>query len=77
MSIQAQLDQYAVEKLPSINVLLLKSEEFESNQMQNLTIRMMLNASLPIEEMTKSQIKEFENSLIQKFLFHGWIKNDA
>tara|TARA_R110000787_G_scaffold7703_2_gene25996 strand:+ start:55 stop:276 length:222 start_codon:yes stop_codon:yes gene_type:complete len=73
MGIQAQLDQYAIEKLPAINVLLLKSEEFESNQMRTAAIRMM-NKSLPIEEMTKSQIKKFENSLIQKFLYHGWIK---
>ena len=73
MGIQTQLDQYAIEKLPAINALLLKSEQFESNQMRTAAIRMM-NKSLTIEEMTKSQIKKFENSLIQKFLYHGWIK---
>ena len=74
MGIQRILNQYAIEKLPVINALILKSGEFVANQMQNLTIRMMLNASLPIEEMTKSQIKKFEKSLMQKFLYHGWIK---
>lgn len=77
MSIQSQLDQHAIEKLPKIKTLILKSEGFVANQMRNSTIRMMLNASLPIEEMAPIQIKQFEKSLMQKFLYHGWIKKDA
>jgi len=77
MTIQAQLDQRAIDMLPRVNAAIKEAKPFEANQMRCSTIRNCCNASqnyrCAIAFMTKEELEEFENDLIDSFKFKNWI----
>ena len=66
MSLQAQLDNEALNLLPKIKSLITESNR---NEMIVLTIRECLNCTPPVSEMSESQKDNFQNRLIESFKY--------
>ena len=76
MSLQAHLNDEAIELLPKIKKIISESEKFEANQMYNETIRKCCNASSVygscLVDMSENTKEEFQNDLIDAFKHFGW-----
>lgn len=74
MSIQGKFNSDAIKMIPRVREHIIKADNFESNQMECLAIKEMLNLYTPLSEMNDSEISNFENELISTFKFYNWIK---
>lgn len=74
MSIQRMLIKESLKYIPKINELIRISYPLESIQMENLALRNIMNSPIPIDKMNDGQIESFQNTLIDKFKHHGWLK---
>jgi len=74
MSLQAQIDEWAINLLPRIKKLIRKAERFEANQMYCYALRKCANNNKALEEMNKKEIIIFQKSLVKAFKFNEWIK---
>ena len=73
MSLQSQLDNELFEFIPKIHDLIKKAQKFESDQMQNSALREAMNTKIPVCNMNKKQIDEFEEHLMIIFKLRGLI----
>lgn len=73
MSIQSKLDQQAFNLLPLIKEEISKAAEFEAHQMIHKTLYQVLNNSQALEDMSDSDLEEFQADLLEIFKFKGWI----
>lgn len=79
MSIQGQFDQEALDMLPKITNIIQRKGEFENvgsiqrNEIINRTLRDICNSNIALNDMTAEQIIEFENIIIKKFKYYGWL----
>ena len=76
-NIQARFNNEAIDMLPRVKKEILKATQFEANQMKCLTLAKCCNASqhyrCAIAFMTKEELKEFEQDLLDVFKFKNWI----
>jgi len=72
MNSQNNLDQLALDLLPTISDLIKKAPKFEANQMRCFTLREINNSIIPLNDMG-SLVDAFEGFLILSFEHKGWI----
>lgn len=73
MSVQEYFNRRAICLLDRVNAEIEKAEDFEANQMTNYAIRKINDAYKPIRIMTKTELKDFENDIIEDFKYKNWI----
>ena len=73
MSLQSNLNQNALEKLPKILSLIRKSDVFNKNQMICRTLTELQNSATSLDEMTHAQRNMFQLRLINVFKQNGWM----
>lgn len=74
MTIQSQLDKDALNKLPIISHAIENASTFEANQMRYVTLRECMNGHISLDEMSETQIRKFEQGLMERFKYNDWIR---
>jgi hypothetical protein len=74
MSIQAILNQDAINMLPAIKHTIENASIFEANQMTDKAIREINSSSKSIADMSSDEREVFSKALIEKFQYFEWIK---
>ena len=72
MSIQAILDEQAIERLPLIARVIKQAPPFEANQMRCYALKEINNNTLSLDEMSPNMLDAFEGYLTTMFSFKGW-----
>jgi hypothetical protein len=72
MSIKAFFDQQAIEMLPNVHELILKSNKFDHDQIIDYTLRAIMNTKIPLVDMCGYKVTQFENDLLATFKYKGW-----
>jgi hypothetical protein len=73
MSIQAQLDAQAINKLPKIKSIINNSDNFLANQIKRATIRAAIDSYVAIDSMSDKQLNQFQDGLVAAFKYKKWI----
>jgi len=76
MSIQAQLDNQAIDMLPKIKKAINSVNDFDSNQMRCYTIKCCLNTIPCLNDKTSDEIAEFQDGLLSHFIRQDWLDNN-
>lgn len=73
MSLQAQLDDEAIEQLTRVTALMIKADKRTRHNMASVALREILSSRIPLNEMTQKQKEVFENNIIESFEYRGLI----
>ncbi len=73
MSIQASLNADSINSVPKIKQVIANANSFEANQMEQKTLREMINSSKPVADMSSEELKQFQNDLLEVFKHYDWI----
>ncbi|MGO3422676.1 MAG: hypothetical protein ACTIMZ_09480 [Pseudoalteromonas distincta] len=73
MSIQAALNADSMNSVPKISEIIAKAESFEANQMEQSTLRAMMNSPVAIVDMDNEQLEKFQTDSIEYFKHMGWL----
>lgn len=73
MSIQAALNADSMNSVPKISEIIAKAESFEANQMEQSTLRAMMNSPVAIVDMDNEQLEKFQTDFIEYFKHMGWL----
>lgn len=73
MSIQAKLNENSMDYAPEIKKVIASASAFEANQMEQKTLREMMNSPKPIVDMNDKEIEQFQTDLLGVFRHYNWI----
>ncbi len=73
MSVQSILNNQAINKLTNVSKAISIVDSFERNQMYNYTLRQICNSNICLEDMTDTQLNNFDISLVEAFKYREWI----
>lgn len=76
MTLQAELNQQALDFLLDVSIIIDAAEPFEADQMRNRTLRAINMSKKPLEKMSICEIYEIQQMLIMSFRFHGWLAKE-
>ena len=77
MSVQATLNNSAIQELPKIQALIQLSEEFEANQMNYRAIASICNLPTPLCDISEQEKEVFQSDLINIFKHYDWIASSV
>lgn len=72
--VQSQFNNEALQSLTKVFELIENADGLERNQMAHVALREIMNSSVPIDSMSESQLDKFQNDLIERFEYNGWVK---
>lgn len=73
MSLQSQLNVQAINSLTKVKAFIASADQFERNQMINLTLQRFNSSFVPVSEMTTQQLSSFEEELLISFEYRDLI----
>ena len=73
MSAQAALNNDSMNCVPLIKDTIAKAESFEANQMEQSTLRAMMNSPVAIVDMDKEQLEKFQTDSVEYFKHMNWV----
>jgi len=73
MSIQAALNADSMNSVPKIKEVIANADSFEANQMEQKTLRAMMNSSKPVVDMNSEELDLFQTELLDVFKHNEWI----
>ncbi len=73
MSLQAILDNDALNCFPKIQEHIKNAHSFDANQMRCYTIKACCNANPCVADKSLEQIEKFQDDLIDLFVEYSWI----
>jgi hypothetical protein len=73
MSVQAALNDESMNCVPKIKEVIATAESFEANQMEQSTLRAMMNSSIRIVDMNEDQLETFQTDCIHYFKHMKWL----
>ena len=71
---QMQLNRAALEMLPGVINAISEANSFESNQIYSYAVRRISDNKICLDDMTKEQLKSFENDVLEDCKLKWWIK---
>jgi len=73
MSIQAQLNQEALNYCPEVLDRIKNAGDFEANQMKCAYLKIAMELHTPLASQSQQQLKETENYILCLFSDRGWL----
>ena len=73
MSIQAALNADSMNGVPKIKEVIANADSFEANQMEQRTLRAMMDSSKPVVDMSSEELEQFQTELLDVFKHYDWI----
>ena len=72
MNLQKSLNNTAISKLATVKKIISNCNQFESNQIYNYTLKQILLSAKSLDEMSKSEISDFQSDIIKTIKFKNW-----
>lgn len=73
MSIQAALNADSMNSVPKIKEVIANADSFEANQMEQKTLRAMMDSPKPVVDMSSEELEQFQTELLDVFKHYEWI----